>query len=672
MYRNSFSFCIVFALLLNIAIATVDQAPSSYFSEADKALTQKNLLNLQKSDGTFLGLKNTFYAVNSLDKLKVEIPKKKEICDFAKGATVVTTEDAFFQLSTLEILKCDATPSDKAKGLIKNGLKSANLGDLYYAVVTAIPLQKKLEVTEKDIKDVVDRLLELQDDDGAFKPTSDDAASILYSGLALEALAQITKAIKPNKDEKQKLEEVLKNAGNVFSLGETEDNTFSFTDEESKASNLRVTATFFKGISALASVLEKSVAEAKEDVIVGITETLLRSKSSAVAEDINFFLEGVQAVASNTFAKPIVATLTQKTLKKGEGFVKVKVTDVLGNFASKAKVFLVKAYPSQQENNPLVSNQELFAVEGEKTLYQFNLLAAKPESGFYTLVLMITPEDKKFIGVNHVELSVKITGSATVSDVVLTVADSQDVADINEGRKYRPEFPKKVDEVVKVDGTQHVYVDYKVKGQTGKALQVQQAFIRISDRTGREGVYVSEYGQKGYNSHIDIKALGKQFYGQSGQFEVQLVVGDAFLQNPTLWHLGTLQISFPNETKAEVPKSPFEALPEIQHAFRRAEARPPKIISLAFTAAVIGVPVFLLLIGLLRVGASISLPGGSGFLWAVGFQGCLGAILALYGLYWLRLNMVQTLGYLGVLAIPTLFFAQRNFNYLAQSKQHAD
>jgi len=664
MYRYSLSFCIVIAILFNIAIAAVDQGPSTYYSEADKAQTQKNLLSFQKSDGTFLGLRNTYYAVNALEQLKQEVPKKQEICDFAKSATVVTTEDAFYQLSLLEALKCTTTPSEKAKGLIKSGLKSAALGDLYHSVVVAIPQHRKIDITEKEIKDAVDRILELQDDDGAFKRTSDDSASVLYTGLALDALARIAKLSAPTKDEKEKLETALKNAGNVFSLGETEDNAFVFSDEESKASTLRVTATLFSGITALALQLGKPVQEVKEDIVVGITETLLKSKNSAVPEDTFFFLEGINAVGVNPFSKPVCVTLPSKSLVGGKD-VKVKVSDVFGN-AVKSKVLLVKAYPSQQESTPIATNQELTAAE--PTLYQFNLMASKPEPGFYTLVLTVTPEDKKFIAVNKEHVNVKVAGAASVSDFVLTVSDSKD--ELTEGKKYKPEHGKAVSEVIKVGAHQHLYFEFKVKGQTGKSLQVQQTFVRITDKSGREAMFVAEGGAKGYAAHVDIKTLGKMFYNQNGTFTVELLVGDAFLQNPSQWNIGSLQVTFPSDAHA-VPQSPFSALPEIKHIFRVPEKRPLKIISLAFTGAVLGIPALILFIGLLRVGAGISLPGGSGFIWAVGFQATLGAILALFGLYWLRLNMVQTLGYLGVLAIPFLFFAQKNFNTLAQ-KQHIE
>jgi len=60
------------------------------------------------------------------------------------------------------------------------------------------------------------------------------------------------------------------------------------------------------------------------------------------------------------------------------------------------------------------------------------------------------------------------------------VSDSLDSQDIAEGRKYRPEFDKKIDEIIKVEHSQHLIFELRLKGQTGKNIQVQQVFVRIS------------------------------------------------------------------------------------------------------------------------------------------------------------------------------------------------
>lgn len=68
-------------------------------------------------------------------------------------------------------------------------------------------------------------------------------------------------------------------------------------------------------------------------------------------------------------------------------------------------------------------------------------------------------------------------------------------------------------------------------------------------------------------------------------------------------------------------------------------------------------PFAVLLVGLLYLGVNLrGLPTGMGFLWVLGFHGSLGAILVLFSVYWLRLNMFETLGYLAPLTLSALVF----------------
>jgi len=264
--------------------------------------------------------------------------------------------------------------------------------------------------------------------------------------------------------------------------------------------------------------------------------------------------------------------------------------------------------------------------------------------------------------------------SATISDVKLTVSASTDSIDIQEGKKHSVDFGKKLGSPINVEYFQHIYVDFRVKDTSGKDSEVQQAFVRLfSEKLGREFTAVGKSNGKGYTAHLNIREAAVEFYGQSGDYQLQLIVGDSSISNPSQWTFGSLNINYPSELRAEVPRSPFAVLPEIKHQFRQPEKRPPAAISSAFTIAVVAVPALVLFIGLVRVGANLSdFPTGGNFIWAVGFQACLGAILLLYVSYWLSLNMVQTLSYLAVLLIPTLFFAHKNLNALSRGKLHAE
>jgi oligosaccharyltransferase complex subunit delta (ribophorin II) len=369
-------------------------------------------------------------------------------------------------------------------------------------------------------------------------------------------------------------------------------------------------------------------------------------------------------------AEDVEVVLATKSFTLGSSEVaKVLVKDASGKPVP-SKVVITKAYPSNSDSTVLISNKEMALVDGA---HQFDLSGSKMEAGSYTLELKITPNDKKFSPLES-SLSISAVGPVTISETVVVVSESEDSQDLASGKKHKVDAGKKIDGVVKAGQSQHLFVDFKVKGQSGKVVQVQQAFVRLTNAAGRELIQPAKFtASKGYTAHFPVREVASEFYGQSGSYELSLIVADAFVANPTNWVLGSVSFTFSNTSRADPPADPFAKQAEIKHAFRVPDKRPPKTISLAFTAAALGVPALVLFIGLLRVGANVSnFPTGANFIFAVGFQGCLAAILALFVLYWLRLNMVQTLTYFGVLAIPSLFFAHRNLNGLSKAKQHTD
>merc|ERR1719431_1492416 len=99
-----------------------------------------------------------------------------------------------------------------------------------------------------------------------------------------------------------------------------------------------------------------------------------------------------------------------------------------------------------------------------------------------------------------------------------------------------------------------------------------------------------------------------------------MIVGDAVISNPTAWEAAKISISFPSEDGELKEGSIYDAKPEIRHLFREPEARPASIVSNAFTLLCLSP--FLLMLGL-------------------------------YGMFWLQLNMFQTVKYLVVLGVVT-------------------
>lgn len=117
----------------------------------------------------------------------------------------------------------------------------------------------------------------------------------------------------------------------------------------------------------------------------------------------------------------------------------------------------------------------------------------------------------------------------------------------------------------------------------------------------------------------------------------------------------------PSGNQSRTPK------PEIIHQFREPEKRPPRFVSDVFTA-LCAVPLLVLFVLWLKLG--INLSNFSFSLSGIGFFSSFGGILGLFGLFWYKLNMFDTLRLLIPLAIATFIFGNRFLRSIA--RKHAE
>jgi len=225
---------------------------------------------------------------------------------------------------------------------------------------------------------------------------------------------------------------------------------------------------------------------------------------------------------------------------------------------------------------------------------------------------------------------------------------------------------------------QHIAVSFRVKNQvSGKPVRVHQAFVRFTHvESQSEVVFITKPTDKNrYGLNLPLSAHLADFKGKSGKYQMQLIVGDPFVANPISWDLATININFGRGDNFVSSKS-FDKgpLPEIHHQFRAPEKRPQSVISLVFAGLALA-PILVLLVVSFSVGGNFSnLPGGAGLLFSFGFQLCLAAILGLFVVYWFVLNVVQTLGYLALLSIPTVFLGLKTLQavHLNRTKPHTE
>lgn len=677
------SFLYLGVLLLSVALASSFTTPTEYFSDADAAALKSLLLSTQKADGSFGSLHDTHYAVSALNQINADVPNTK-VCAFVKEALKHkghTAASLWHAVSLVDLLKCtDAKVDQPLITLLENEVKSDSLTNIYHALSSMALLKAKGHTfSPTATSQVVTAIAQLGGADGLFKDDTDAEESTAYhAGLAFHSLAILKNHFTISADDNEQVDTIVEGATAVFDSAIVEDSVYEFSDP-SRLHHLRATSTVLTGLDALTGAGYDLGVNSEQ--LAGVAQYLILHKHVSNSHDAHYLLQGLHTLVKNNFKQsPLVLSLPKKsvlasaTAKGEEGLLQVRVTDVFGHAATKARVYVVKAFNTAQPATVILQNQEATPVASDSTLYSFNFLATKPDQGFYTFEFSVTPANKNstFFAEPRVTRNVKVVVTAEVTDVTIHVADS--AAEEEDTEFAIPvHYPKQLDEVLRANFFQHLFLSFRVR-VAGKPVTAQQAFVIFTnEETKEQAIFVANRQGKKYKLSLGLSANIQAFNAHSGKYSILLVVGDSFIQNPISWQLGSVQLNF-GKHAVEVPApSNSTRAPELHHTFNPPAKRPRSAISLIFTIAVLS-PLLLLFIGLGYVRANIyGFPtGGLSFLSAVGFLGCIGALMALNVVYFLYLNMIQTLGYLALIGIPTIFIGHQALKHLADQRLAAE
>ncbi|BFZ21356.1 hypothetical protein BsWGS_24394 [Bradybaena similaris] len=590
---------------------------------------------------------------------------------FEAAAPYPDTQSAHYSILGLKLLGAPVPNAQDACKVISKVIDGSNVASIYHAATAASALGNcKIEVPElkktltdaiKDdaaVQDVVFAYLALKNlglpvDDGAVSKSllaalkTDDSPQ--SHGYAFLAASELTGDVSKFVDN---IEDVIAQADEV------DDKYLQFEG------GLFVTSLVVDGAYRLAEKTKKAPAVA-QDKVLKFTNYFLSRKHVHQLKSAYHFLSVIKVLTTNKFHVPVAVSLASPVaVTQAEPSVKVHVTDLLGGSLGEMTVTAESAR-HLGDDAVVLSKKQFTPVASDKSLFELNFLEAKPAKGFYKLTINVVPKkaDAKLIGITGAEVEVKVTTKVSVENVEIGVADKDQAT---AAKTTRLVYPSKAASVLEADHHQKIVMKFQLKDKTtGQLLTAHQTFIRLTNlNTKEEIIFINEADNTLTNKFdLDVGASSKEFDSSSGKYSMELIVGDAVIENPFSWHLTDVSLTFPEsgETKAD-KQSQYAKKPEIKHKFNEPEKRPPATVSLAFTALVL-LPLLILLILWIRIGVNISNFPLS--LSAVGFHICLGAIFALYYCYWIQLNMFQTLRWLGIIAIPTFIFGNRLLSALA-------
>ncbi|VVC41475.1 Dolichyl-diphosphooligosaccharide--protein glycosyltransferase subunit Swp1 [Cinara cedri] len=628
------------SLCLSTSI-TVD----TYLTDRDKAQLKNVLVAGLESEN----VSNIFYAVAGLKLLDQSIPNVQGICN--KLVKLVSKskslDSVYFSTSAWKLigvcsgtLVVDESVQDVYAMLEKKDIRDVHMSDLYFGV----SVLNNLNLKPKDISKLINIIKR--------KMKSDD--SIADFGYSIHLLSSL-------------------GPDGRFAFNRLSDALMQVDQVDRKylqfEGGLSITALVLTGVYKFCdAVVCNTSFPIHNDQALMFSNYLLSRKSVQTPKGAYFLVYALKTLTINQYHTPICATLVKPMgdLDDVQRTLSVRFTNLLGEPLIAP---LSVGVESALLNNKVVMSKNRFKTTADKTVYELEFNEPDLSTGIYSLVITATPIDNvktPIIGNNAIPLEVKVSASKVnvVDFKVGTTDNDQQTGATLQILKYG----EKLTTQLKADHMQRIIVRFTIKDHNNnKNVQVHQAFVRFTNkRSGAQNVFVAELdSQNNYKLDMDLGVKATSFKHASDLYSMDLIIGDFLLKKTIVWQFCDIKLKFP-ET-AFVPSVQFFYKPKklISHTFREPETRPHQFVSLLFTALSL-LPLLILFVLWARLGVNIkNFPFN---LSAIGFHLSLASIFALFGMFWVYLDMFKTLKYLSLLGLLTFLFGNRLLSYIARRR----
>ena len=643
---NILTLLLVITIGITSCFSTTEilQSTNSYLTTADRVHLKKILEPGLTSNDVAL----TYYAVHGYTFLKEVLPNKQAICNFLikviQDDNNITIEKAFYIASTWRnVGNCQTKPPSNIIKVLVSAIEQETLSmvELYYAVSGLTVLSEKLSSENVDnvIKTVQNAL---QKDDNLWN-----------LGYTFHIASDL---------------------GGTFGFDRIEDAIIQADEVDGQylqfEGGLSVTSFLVNGIFKLSNTLKKKPPLTPQQ-IVKMANYLLSRRSVQTPRGVTSLLSALTTLANNDFEKPTCVILANEeiSISTQQPFVTIKVCDILGNPLTNTFKVIANSTTRVGDDVVMFSKQNLQSSTTDRTLFMMNFMETKPERGFYKISVTA--------GSVTNTVMVKVLCEVVVDHLEIGTADADQTT---QPKLTRVHFPEKLSQKIEADSQQKLVMRFLLKDAANKKpMRTHQAFVRLSsasisnnDKRGHEILFVAETDTSHlYKFDMPVGGTAANFDYESGDYNVELIVGDAVLSNPFQWTVATVSLKFPEQSSTErADKKVFykhkpniyTTKPEIKHMFRKPEKRPPAFVSNLFTGLCLA-PILLLLILWAKLGVNISNFPFS--ISAVTFHLGLGSIFTLFGIFWLKLNMFVTLRYLFGLGIVTFLAGNKMLSRIA-------
>lgn len=629
-------------ILFGLTLAHVSSAlpaTSTYLTVNDRTRLRQVL------DGAWdpNDLATVHYGALAYNQLGHAVNKPQEVCKFLSTKTSETNPEALFHLvgAWQAIGSCGTLQS---AGIVKKlnevALSDASsISDVYYAVFGLKSLRQRPTDVAKVLKNLLNGLKK-----------DDSALNLGYSFHVAATLGVDGRAIF------ERIQDAVAQADEV-------DGRFLQFE-----GGLSITALVVSGTFNLATSQNKAPPLNYEQT-TKFANYFLSRRSVQTVKGIYSLMDVLNTLSTNKFVLPVsISVEGSNAVSSSNPKIMLKVSDVLGKPISTATVTVTAESAKGGEDSVVILSKKKFEATSDKTVFSLNVFEEKPAPGQYSLAVnaALSQADPRIPSNIVTTVTIKAMCAVTISSFEIGTADADQST---QPKMHKVTYPSKLPSVLEADSQQKVVVRFQlVAAGSTKPLSVHQAFLRLwNEKTKQEIIFNAEKdSSKTYKFDMDIGAKDPDFGYLSGEFHVDLIIGDAIIVNSLMWHVADLKLAAPSSDAKEDHLSSHASLykpkPEIKHMFREPEVRPAAVVSNLFTALVCA-PLFILLGLWAKLGINISNFPMS--LSAIGFHAGLTSIFGLFVVFWLDLNMFATMKYLVGLGALTFLSGNKMLAHIA-------
>ncbi|CAN8231185.1 unnamed protein product [Cochlearia groenlandica] len=628
-------------------------------------------------------LKDAFYALNVNGILKCntgEAVLEVNIC------LLLVSQKVFLPLKRLKYVSLFCFPLLKdIVSKLQAGVKDANsLLDYYYSVRGLVLVKEHFSLEDLSLGDpeaIFRSIKALSQNDGRWRYSSNTPdASSFAAGLAFETLAGVI-SLAPSEFDQSLIQTLKTDILKLFdSIKKYDDGTYYFNEKSVDASEskspISTTASVIRGLSSFAAATTTEL-NLPGDKIVGLAKFLL---GVGIPGDVNDFFNQIDALSyleNNRFSVPLILSIpsTVISLTKKEP-LKVKVSTVLGSKAPTLSVKLAEALSTGSKDSSVIKNQEL-KFDAESATYFLDSFPTNFDVGKYIFVFEILLDDsaheKAYITEGQTKVPIAVTGVISIENAEIAVLDSA-IGSVESQKKL--DLAKDGAVSLSANHLQKLRLSFQLTTPLGHVFKPHQAYLKLKHESHVEHIFLVKVSGTKSELALDFLGLVDKLYYLSGKYEIQLSIGDASMENSLLSNIGHIELDLPERPEKAIlpplkptdPYSRYGPKAEISHIFRVPEKLPAKQLSLVFLGLIF-LPLIGLLIGLMRLGVNIkSFPSSVGpATSALLFHGGIGAVLLLYVLFWLKLDLFTTLKALSFLGAFLLFVGHSTLSHLAST-----